>query len=286
MQISEHIHALHIPFFITLPSGQKLPRSVYAYLILGEQTGLVDSGVAGSECIILDYLKGIDGKGSGIDKLIFTHSHPDHIGGAKTILAGSTCETAAHELAKAWIEDIDLQFTERPVPGFHLLVAGSVPVHHVLKDSETVELGGVSLITLHTPGHSKDSISLFCPEDGVLLSGDAVPQPGDLPIYEDPLASVQSLARMAQRKDIKALLSSWCSPAPQNDPYLQLEEGRKHLQRIHDTIRSRAGEDTVSDPMTLCREMVKMLGLPVAAVNPLVAKSFAAHLSYLDMETL
>ena len=57
MQITDHIHALKIPFQITDPSGQKIPRFVYAFLIYGEKICLIDSGVAGSEKIILDYLK-------------------------------------------------------------------------------------------------------------------------------------------------------------------------------------------------------------------------------------
>ena len=57
MQITDHVHALKIPFQITDPSGQKIDRFVYAYLIYGQKIYLIDSGVASSEKIILDYLK-------------------------------------------------------------------------------------------------------------------------------------------------------------------------------------------------------------------------------------
>ena len=57
MQITDRIHALKIPFQITDPSGQKVPRFVYVYLIYGQRICLIDSGVASSEKIILDYLK-------------------------------------------------------------------------------------------------------------------------------------------------------------------------------------------------------------------------------------
>ena len=47
MQMTDHVHALKIPFQITDPSGQKIPRFVYAFLIYGESICLIDSGVAG-----------------------------------------------------------------------------------------------------------------------------------------------------------------------------------------------------------------------------------------------
>ena len=57
MQVSEHVHALKIPFQVKLPNGIVLDRFVYAYLIYGKDVCLVDSGVAGSENLIFDYLK-------------------------------------------------------------------------------------------------------------------------------------------------------------------------------------------------------------------------------------
>lgn len=286
MQISKHIHALKIPFAIPLPSGQEVPRTVYAFLVFGGETVLVDSGVAGCEGLLFDHLQALGKKPASIDRLLFTHAHPDHIGAARSIAGQCACTTAAHGAAKAWIEDVDLQFAQRPVPGFHTLVAGSVSIDHPLADGEVIDLGDISLEIMHTPGHSQDSISLFCPEDGVLISGDAVPHPEDLPIYEDPAASVQSIGRLQRIENIRVLLSSWCAPDLRADPMRLLEEGAGHLQRIHGLVRSVAGRQKEYDPMLLCREMVQRLGLPEAAVNPLLARSFAAHLPLLDRKTL
>lgn len=38
--------------------------------------------------------------------------------------------------------------------------------------------------------------------------------------------------------------------------------------------------------MELCTRMVKILGLPEVAVNPLVAKSFVSHMKIIDRENL
>ena len=166
MQIAKNIHALRIPFNITDPSGKMIPRFVYVYLILGEKIYLIDSGVASSEKIILDYLKKIGRSPEEISTLILTHSHPDHIGAAKAIKSITGCIVAAHTAERAWIEDVDLQERERPVPGFQTLVGGSVKVDLVLQDGDILDLGdGNRLHVLHTPGHSPGSISLWLPED-------------------------------------------------------------------------------------------------------------------------
>jgi hypothetical protein len=55
MQLTEHIHALKIPFQVRTPLGTAVPRFVYAYLIYGKKIYVIDSGVASSENAILDY---------------------------------------------------------------------------------------------------------------------------------------------------------------------------------------------------------------------------------------
>lgn len=181
MQITDRIHALKIPFQITDPSGQKVPRFVYVYLIYGKRICLIDSGVASSEKIILDYLQETGRRPEEISQLILTHSHPDHMGAARAIKSISGCTVAAHAAEKSWIEDVDLQERERPVPGFKSLVAGSVHVDQTLQDGDLLDLDGVSMQVLQTPGHSSGSICLWLPEVGALFSADAVPVPGSMP---------------------------------------------------------------------------------------------------------
>ncbi len=83
------------------------------------------------------------------------HAHPDHIGAAAAIKSISGCTVAAHAAERQWIEDVKLQAGERPVPGFFLLVGGSVPVDQILQEGDVLHLeGGLGLEVLHTPGHS------------------------------------------------------------------------------------------------------------------------------------
>ncbi|MCX6674288.1 MAG: DUF6009 family protein [Methanothrix sp.] len=279
MQITNHIHALRIPFQITDQSGLKIPRFVYAFLIYGEKICLIDSGVAGSEKIILDYLNATGRSPEEISTLILTHSHPDHIGAAAAMKRISGCVVAAHAAEKAWIEDVDLQAKERPVPGFHTLVGGSVQVERTLQDGDVLHLeGGLALQVLHTPGHSPGSISLWLAEDGALFSADAVPIAGDMPIYQDIRASVRSIERLAFIPEIKLLLAAWDEPREGGDAYRIMAEGRQYLKRIHSTVLRVAGANPGISLMDLCRRTLEQLGLPQIMANPLVAASFQASM--------
>lgn len=126
--------------------------------------------------------------------MVLTHPHPDHIGAVRAIQAATNCRIAAHPAERAWIEDVVLQNRERPVPGFSILVGGSVRLDCELTEggsinSEDTEVG--ELRVFHTPGHSPGSISLSLPNEGVLFSGDAIPVTADLPVYDDAPASIR-----------------------------------------------------------------------------------------------
>ena len=282
MQITDHIHALKIPFQITDPSGQNIPRFVYVFLIYGERICLIDSGVTFSEKIILDYLKATGRNPQEISTLILTHAHPDHMGAAAAIKNISHCAVAAHAAKTAWIEDVDLQAKERPVPGFRTLVGGSVQVDRTLQEGDILHLGGgLTLKVLHTPGHSPDSISLWLAEDGALFSADAIPIAGDMPIYQDILASLRSIEKLASIPEIKHLLAAWDEPRAGSEAYRIMDEGLQYLLRIHSSVLKVAGANPgmgPADTMQLCRQVLTELGLPRIMANPLVAASFQASL--------
>ena len=289
MQITDRIHALKIPFQITDPSGQKVPRFVYVYLIYGKRICLIDSGVASSEKVILDYLAKTGRRPEEISQLILTHSHPDHIGAARAVKSISGCTVSAHAAEKSWIEDVDLQERERSVPGFKSLVAGSVHVNQTLQDGDLLDLDGLSMQVMHTPGHSPGSICLWLPEVGALFSADAVPVPGSMPIYQDILASVRSIQRLRRMQGIKFLLSAWDDPRLDGDTYRVMDEGIRYLQSIHNAVLKVAGDrgpDAGLDPMELCRRVLAELDLPLAMANPLVAGSFQSSLKLSDQQDL
>jgi len=252
---------------------------VYVYLIYGKTSvWLIDTGVAGSEQLILDYLQATGRDPRDLALLILTHSHPDHLGAARAIQQATGCAVAAHPAERSWIEEVDVQFRQRPVPGFSALVGGSVAVDRLLQDGERLDLDeNLALEVLHTPGHSPGSISLWCPQERALICGDAVPLPGSVPIYDAVFESVRSVQKLAAICDVQTLLSSWDEPRTGQDVALLLDQSLAYLQRIHCSVRQHAAVNI--DPLALCQLVFTELGLPEVAVTPLVARTMTAHLA-------
>lgn len=280
MQINKHVHALKIPFTITTPIGVVIDRFVYVYLIYGTNgICLIDSGVASSERAIFEYLWATDRKVSDISLIIQTHAHPDHIGASRTIKGETGCSVAVHPAEKAWIENVQLQNRERPVPGFDTLVAGSLAVNRLLEDGEVFDLGcGLKLQVFHTPGHSRGSISLLLLGYQALFSGDAIPVPGEMPVYEDVRASVASIKKLQAIQGVRHLLPSWDEPQQGAAVYPRMEEGLRYLQRTHDAVRRCSGTSVAPDLLDVTRCVLKELSLPPELANPIAARSIAAHL--------
>jgi hydroxyacylglutathione hydrolase len=289
MQVTDHIHALKIPFQVTAPSGANLDRFVYVYLICGEKIHLIDSGVAFSGDKIFDYIRSTGRDPKEIKTLILTHSHPDHIGSALAIKKATGCTVVAHPAERSWIEDVDLQFKERPVPGFRSLVEGSVGVDRVLEDGDALLLeDGLSLKVIHTPGHSSGSISLFLVEEGALFSGDAILLAGDLPIYDDAVEYARSVETLKSLEGVKMLLSSWDDPRSGEQIPQAMNNSLDYLKRINRAVLkvSKSDGECVSGPgmdlMELSRRVLREIGLPEEAANLLIARSFQSNLNAQD----
>jgi len=280
MKITNHIHALKIPFQITDPSGRSVPRFVYVYMIYGREITLIDSGVASSERIIIDYLRDTGRNPEKISLMILTHAHPDHIGAAQAIKEISGCSVAAHGADRIWIENPDQQVRDRPVPGFNSLVKRSVRVDRIVEDGDILDLGaGLGIEVLQTPGHSPGSISLWMQEEEALFSADAIPLTGEMPIYDDIHLSIGSIQRLRRMEGIKLLLSAWDEPRQGEDAYRIMDQGLDYLQRIHSAVIRAAERKGSDDPMQICSKAIRELGLPQMMANPLVCRSFLSSLA-------
>jgi glyoxylase-like metal-dependent hydrolase (beta-lactamase superfamily II) len=286
MQITKHIHTIKIPFQIAIAPGIKVDRFVYVYLIYGKKIYLIDTGVATSEKIIFDYIRKTGRNPEDISLIVLTHSHPDHIGAAHEIQRATGCTVAAHYGERSWIEDVELQHRERPVPGFHSLVGGSVMIDRILENGDILDLDGIRLEVFHTPGHSRGSISLLLPEDGALFTGDSIPLAKDLPIYDDVLESVRSIKKIKAIDGIEFLLSSWDDPKKGINAYQIMDEALSYLARIHEAVTGVDNNDLSHDPMELCRLVLRKLKMPEMTANPLIARSFEAHRKVSDHKDL
>ncbi len=272
------IHPIKIAFEIPIRPDKTIERFVYVYVLEGDPLCLIDTGVAGAEKDIATALQKLDKDLSDIEVILLTHSHPDHIGAAASIQRQSKAQVWAHAGEQAWIEDIERQGCERPVPGFDKLVGGSVTVDRQLTDGDILSLGqGLTLKVLHTPGHSAGSISLYEEETGVLFSGDVIPQPGGMPIYENVTALAHSLVRLAEIENLTTLYSSWDNPVADQDIRAAICSGMQYLKTIHEIVNRIDSQSPKLELMDFCKRCVQALGLPPFATNPLVLRSLLAH---------
>ena len=135
MKLTDNIHLLKIDFEIPLKSKKKIRRYVNAILVFSDKITLIDTGVKGSEKFIFEYIKSQNRDYTEIDRIILSHSHPDHIGGARIIKDLTNCRIYADKSERNWIEDIETQYTERPVPGFYTLADRPVRIDDFLVDN-------------------------------------------------------------------------------------------------------------------------------------------------------
>ena len=285
MQITEHVHAIKIHFQIKTELGT-IDRFVYSYLIRSERVCLIDSGVVSSDHVIFDFMEKIGLKPADISMMILTHSHPAY-GISKVHKGKSGCKVAAHPGEVSWFENVELHAKERPVPNFHSLVEEPIDVDNILEEGDVLDLGGnISLKVIHTPGHSEASIPLLMEGKGVIITGDAVPLKGDLPIYDDVEASIEFIKKLKAIRGIKTLLASWDDPKEGDKAYQIMDEALDYLQHIHKSVVKINKNNPSLDPIKFCKLVLKDLGIPEVAANPIVARSFQANLKVVENPNL
>ncbi|GCB51918.1 MBL fold metallo-hydrolase [Streptomyces sp. NL15-2K] len=146
----------------------------------GDELTLIDAGPPGSGAAV-DALAGTLGR---IRRIVLTHFHWDHVGGAGELAAATGAEVLAHHLDAPVVRgEVPgpppvFEDWERPLHAEalrHLPQGDFVrpPKVTELSDGEVLDFGGEAHV-LHIPGHTHGSIAVHLPEYGVLFTGDAV----------------------------------------------------------------------------------------------------------------
>lgn len=272
MKITNHIHLIRNEFNVT----PEVKRYINIYLIIGENCYLIDSGVAGSVKIIEEYMHSIGRKISDIKGIFLTHSHPDHIGGAAEIKSIAGAKVYAPKQELEWIENIDLQYKERPIPNFYRLLSQSVEVDMALSGGDLILLeDGLQIRAVETPGHSHGSMS-FVLNDTVIFTGDAIPVEHDLPILVDYEQSIKSLDKIGELSTIQYICPAWDEVYDKKKLTEVIDNSKGMLERLRSaTVRIEKEYSQASEEEKL-RKILEQTGMLQYMGNPLVAKSIRA----------
>ncbi len=140
------------------------PLLTNCYLLSGPggETVIIDPGGEGekiSETIEKKKLKPV--------AIINTHAHGDHIGGNSFLKKKYKIPIYAHSLEFAGMTN-----SERNLSFFHGEAVISPPADTALSDNQLLEIGGINLKVMHTPGHTTGSVCLICGDD--IFTGDTV----------------------------------------------------------------------------------------------------------------
>ncbi|MEO6187702.1 MAG: subclass B3 metallo-beta-lactamase [Ginsengibacter sp.] len=134
------------------------------YLITTPQGNiLINTGLAGSEEQIKKNIQSLDFKFSDIKILLTTQAHYDHVGAMASIKNSTGARFFADEkdadvLATGGRSDYEM--------GKYGTSFQPVKPDRLLRNGDTIRLGGTELIMLHHPGHTKGSCSfLFTASD-------------------------------------------------------------------------------------------------------------------------
>ena len=115
---------------------------------------------------------------AGIDLLILSHCHIDHRLTRRLI---TEVPVWCHEKEEVYLQDRNFFFSAMglkrsglDLDGLFDFAKGSfeIEIAHRLIDGDRIDLGGITLQTIHTPGHTPGHLAFFIPERNLLFTGD------------------------------------------------------------------------------------------------------------------
>jgi glyoxylase-like metal-dependent hydrolase (beta-lactamase superfamily II) len=176
----------------------------------GTEAALVDAGAGYRSARVLASIERQEMPTAKLTKLLLTHKHADHSGGAAAIREATGAELYASAATADTIQD-----GERVDAGLdRARASGSYPADYVYRgagvdvtvvEGDEIEVGDLVIEVIETPGHCSGHCSFAYREEGrsVLITGDAVLPLGQVvlqPIDDCSVSeSVASIEKLASR---------------------------------------------------------------------------------------
>lgn len=101
--------------------------------------------------------------------IIITHAHIDHVGAVAALVDEYACPVLMHAEAEPMLGQLP---TQAMMMGLRF---GKVPaIDRHIEDDEVLQVGGLELKALYTPGHAPGHLAFYLESENLVLSGDAL----------------------------------------------------------------------------------------------------------------
>lgn len=137
---------------LTVTGGMLQTNCYIAWNEGAEDCVVIDPGFEATEVLVQ-----VRAQGKKVAAILLTHGHFDHVGGATALAEETGCKVYLHK------EDLGLPTQ---------MTAGIIPATDYYGEGDVLELAGLTLHVLHTPGHTPGSVCLQC--ENVIFAGDTL----------------------------------------------------------------------------------------------------------------
>ena len=142
----------HIGKFTADNPGIMTLQGTNQYVVGKDSVAVIDVALSGDVNLdgIIEQVEAMGAK--KIDKILLTHIHNDHCGGALALRKRCGAKLGIHRSRRGYLGGEDFQYD----------------------DTDRIAFGGGELLVLHTPGHESGHCCFYESEDKVLFSGDNI----------------------------------------------------------------------------------------------------------------
>ena len=150
---------------------QRTFPSANMVLVNSKKPVLIDTGFGSDFPATLKLLQDVGVSAEKLSLIINTHYHSDHVGGNHGFQTRYQIPVATYYSEARLVNQRDINacsaiWLAQPIQPYH--------IDRSLHKGDQIDAGEVTLEVIHTPGHTLGHMSLYAPQDQVLILGDVV----------------------------------------------------------------------------------------------------------------